>query len=120
MANNQFALKKHRQIGLMLHVTRSPENEKSLALQKGLLLPALQNQTIFVPLDKDVNLTCYTILPEQNAGLKIEWWHKKHPNSTARRLQLAENANQYNFRASYGNEGYYTCATDTDQQVSLI
>lgn len=105
----------------MVHVLqRSPEGGKSpsLALSKGLLLPALQNRTLFVPLDKDVNLSCYTILPEQVAGLRIEWWFKKHLNSTITRLQLSEeNSNEYHFRVSYNTEGYYTCTTDTDQQV---
>lgn len=79
----------------------------------GQLVPHLQNTTLYVPLNGDLNLTCCTLMND----VPIEWWFQQ--SSSPSWVKLSNNSKEYHIRSSIEQyEGYYRCATIYSNQVS--
>lgn len=78
----------------------------------GQLIPHLQNTTLYVPLNGDLNLTCCTYSDNE----PIEWWFQQ--SSGTPWVKLSNNSKEYHIRSSIEEyEGYYTCDTIYGNQV---
>ncbi|XP_037825660.1 uncharacterized protein LOC119613700 [Lucilia sericata] len=108
-AHNQYTAKEHRQATLNLNVEETSDDQRPPI---GQLIPHLQNTTLYVPLNDDLNLTCCTPTDD----VPIEWWF--HQSSATPWIKLSNNSKEYHIRNSIEQyEGYYTCATVNSNQT---
>ncbi|XP_065372017.1 uncharacterized protein plum [Calliphora vicina] len=109
IAHNQYAVKVHRQFLLNLNVVESNDDERP---PNGQLIPHLQNTTLYVPLNGDLNLTCCTLTND----VPIEWWLQQ--SNTESWVKLSNNSKEYHIRSGIEEyEGYYKCATINSNQT---
>lgn len=102
----------HRQFFVTLNVVESPEQDKPPNAQ---LIPHLQNTTLYVPLNGDLNLTCCALTDD----VTILWWFQQ--TSSTPWVKLTNDSKEYHIRSSIEEyEGYYTCATIYNNQVIII
>lgn len=101
------------------HQHKGLTNDTSITTRiynSGKLIPQLQNSTQYIPIGESVTLRCATF----GDLVPIEWWFQRSSTSLANKISNHSRSIDVHGIAVDKDEGFYTCSTKVDKQVSKI